>query len=98
MKIDFSQAKMVGIDGNPIEDCLVHQTLAKVIYAHTTNLDLVEIARVIYQGEEVELRGGDIKEIRRLLSSDELGMASFARKALLDYIDDAEKKEKEQSK
>lgn len=86
MKINFSKIKLADIEDKPITD--FHKVLAKIIYVHTQNLDLVEIARQINKGEPVELRDSDRKEIKRIVNSKEANVFAFARKATLDFIEE----------
>jgi hypothetical protein len=58
----------------------------------TKNLDLVEIARKINKGEEVELRDSEVTEIKRIFNSNEAGLLAFVRKAFGDFIDSEKEK------
>lgn len=86
MKVDFTKIKIADIEDKPIDD--FHKVLARVIYMHTQNLDLVEIARQINKGEPVELRSSDWDEIKRIVKSREANVFAFARKAVIDFIEE----------
>lgn len=86
MKTDFTKIKIFDMKDEPIDD--FYKVLARVIFIHTQNLDLVEIARAINKGEPVELRDSDWDEIKRIVNSREANIFAFARKATLDFIDE----------
>jgi hypothetical protein len=85
MKVDFSKIKIIDIEDKPIDD--FHKVLARIIFMHTQNLDLVEIARSINKGEPVEVRDSDWGEIKRIVSSREANVLAFAKKGVLDFIE-----------
>lgn len=91
MKINFSQIKLIDLEDKTIEGSAIHKTLANLLYARAENLDLVEIARAINKGEEVDLRPEEVKEIQKLVKNPQNGIAAFARKTLLDFIIEKEK-------
>jgi hypothetical protein len=86
MKTDFTKIKVLDIGDKPITD--FHKVLARVIFMHTQNLDLVEIARAMNKGESVELRDSDFDELKRIVNSREANIFAFARKATLDFIEE----------
>lgn len=91
MKVNFSKIKLLDLEGKVIPKAILHKTLAGVIYQYTKNLDLVEVARKINKGEEVELRDSEVTEIRRIIQTPEAGMFAFARKAINDFLEEAGK-------
>lgn len=86
MKVDFSKMKILDVEGKAIKNSEIHKSLARIIYHRTQNLDLIEIARSINNGKEVELRDSEIKEVKRLVNDKQSGLLAFARKAILDYL------------
>ncbi len=93
MKIDFSKIQLKDIDGAVLVDketnepVQLHKTIANAIYRITGVLDLVDIAREINRGKEVDLRKNEVSEIKRLVSSEKGGFLAFAKKAILDYME-----------
>jgi hypothetical protein len=91
MKVDFKEIKLVDIEENPILD--FHKVLARVIFMHTQNLDLVEVARQVNKGEPVEIRDSDWDEITRCTKCKESGLSAFAKKAIVDFVEEQKRKE-----
>lgn len=93
MKLDFSKIQLKGIDGEVVIDSetnkpvQIHKVLANGIYRATGVLDLVDIAREINRGKEVDLRKNEVSEIKRLVLSEKAGFLAFAKKAILDYME-----------
>ena len=89
MKIDFTELKLVDMDGNSVpftEGDAFHKNIANILYQNVTNLDLVEVAKTINSGSPVELRDSEFAEIEQLLLNPAMGLASFARKAVADFM------------
>lgn len=88
MKFNFSQVELTDINGKPMQEANVHKLLALMMYRHAKNLDLVELARKINAGEEVEIEKVELEEITGLINmpSEAGGFHAFSRKALLEYI------------
>ena len=93
MKFSFHSVPIFDIDGLPVEGADIHKTLAQVLYRQCKSLDLVEKAMAMNKGEEVDLEKVEIEEVVGLINSPLAAFHSFAKKALLDYIE-AVKKEK----
>lgn len=94
MKVDFKVVKIYNIEGKLIEKSNLHKTIADILYCRARNLTLVEIAKKIHKGEVVDLSHTEVEEIKQLISSPNDGLLSFARKAVLEYIDSIGKEEK----
>lgn len=92
MKLDFSKIKLTELDGKEHENLDAKRTIANILYRKARNLDLIEVAEQINQGKEVEMRPGDIQELRGLIEDPSNGVFSFVRKATFDYLDEQEKK------
>ena len=93
MKVDFTKIQLSDIDGkNGDGDVPFYKTIANLIYCKVSNLDLVETAREINQGKEVELSKTDLRTIRQLLLDEKNGLFAFARKAIRDFLEDIERK------
>ena len=59
-------------------------------------LDLVDVAREINLGKEVDLRPGEVEEIKQLLLNPAMGIASFARQAVDQFFKAAQEQESSQ--
>lgn len=92
-KYNFSTLKTTDLNGKPLPEIQFHKVLANLIYTHTNNLDMVELAREMNSGVEMDLRQREINEIKRLLESPNCNLVAFVRKVLLDYIKEIEKKD-----
>ena len=97
-KYKFSEIELKELDGKVIEGADVHKSLANIIYRNASSLDLVEIAREINAGAEVPLTSSQINEIKRTIADPKAGMFAFARKAIVDYIDEVQRVEREEKK
>ena len=86
MKYNFSEVRVINVDGAAVEGATIHKALANAIYNFTTNLDLVETAMLINKGEEVELKDSEVEAIKKVIKDDRAGFLAFAQKTLLDYI------------
>jgi len=95
MKVDLSKVELKDIDGNVIKDAKFYKTIADLLYGKARSLDLVEIARAINKGEEVEMAASHIKEMRQLVENPESKIFTFARKAFSDYMDTLTEKKKD---
>ena len=89
MQIDFSQIKLLDLDGEQLENSPpAHKIVANMIYQFASVLDLVEVARQINQGKAVELSATDLAEIKGLVNNPKCSLAAFVKKAIIDFIDD----------
>lgn len=86
MKYSFSTIELKDLDGKKIEGGL-QKPLANLIYIQTKDLDLVAKALDINAGKPVELDKTEVEEIKRLIEDPQAGLAAFAKKAVLDYLD-----------
>ena len=100
MKVDFKKLVPLDIEGKPAwkDDYPFYKLIANTIYFRVSNLDLVEVGRQINTGMVVELSATDVKQIKNVLISKENSIASFARKAVIDFFDDLEKAKNETNK
>jgi hypothetical protein len=89
MKLNFSLLKLNAIDGREL-DIKIHQSFANAIYSFTKDLGLLEVAKKIYAGEEVEVRDSDINEFNRLISDERVGFLAFVQDALKKFINKKE--------
>ena len=95
MKFSFHNVGLCDIEGKPLADQKTYQKLGQAIYSFTKNLDLVDKAKVIYRGEDVELEKVEVDEVVSVINNPQIGFASFTKKAYLDYIADVRKKAEE---
>lgn len=87
MKINFNKLELKDIKGGPAKpEQPIHEVIGNIIYAQAKDLNLVDIARAIYRGEEVELRDNEASEIEGLLTSENSQLLAFARKAVKDFM------------
>jgi len=86
MKYSFHTVAITDIDGKDSK-VEVHKTLANALYSKSKDLDLVEKARIMNKGEEIELDKTEIEEIKKVIKDPQIGFFAFVQKALLDYID-----------
>ena len=98
MKVNFSKVKLTDIDGKVIPGAKIHKTLADVIWKFANSVDLVDIAIAINKGQEVALEKVEIAEIRRLINDPKCGFFTYAKKALFDFLDEAQQKEDQKNK
>jgi len=84
MKYNFSNIKLIDIEGNEVKDNSLPKVIGNAIYSNTKDLGMVDIARDIYKGEEVELDEKQIEEVKTIVSA---SFAAFAQIAILDYVD-----------
>ena len=87
MKLNFSKVELKDIEGKKIEKHDLHKLVANLLYGGTKNLDMVEIAREINKGKEVELKKEDLEDIKKTIVEAQT-IAAFAKKAVIDYIDE----------
>lgn len=87
MKIDFSKVSLTDLEGKVVKEAVLHKTLANAIYSHTQDLDLVEKARAINAGKEVEFDKTELEEIKRVIKDPKVGFLAFAQAAILNFID-----------
>ena len=91
MRVNFTEIKLLNLDGEPIGE--FHKVVAqRIYYSNHPNLDLVEIALKINQGEPVELRDSDLEAIQKIVLDPASGIALFARKAFKDFIENEKAK------
>ena len=81
MKVDFSKVVVTTLDEKPIGE--VHKAIANTIYFNTRNLDLVEKAREINTGKEIEINEDEKKEIIELIKKHH---PAFVAKSVIDFL------------
>ena len=96
MKVNLSKIVLKDINGVPVkkdpdENIGVHTAVANLLYTKAKNVDLVDIAIQMNRGDAVELTPSHIAEIKKLIPD---GLATFARKAVLEFLDEAKSKNK----
>ena len=87
MKIQFSAIELKDLEGKVVKDANLHKTIANALYAHTQDLDMVEKARAINAGKEVELDKTEVEEIKRVVKDPKTGFFAFAQSAIITYLD-----------
>lgn len=97
MRFNFSKVQLIDIEGKVIVGANLHKTIANLIYHHTKTLDLVEVAMAINKGESVELDKSEVNEIQQLIKDPQHGVFSYARKAILDFIESVQEREKKKT-
>lgn len=93
MKINFSKIKLMGINGKELQGVSTptgiiafHKHIGEVIYASAKTIALWEIAKEIYNGEEVELTQVQADELRAM--ADKLG-SPFMERTFVEFINTA---------
>jgi hypothetical protein len=85
--IKMHEVELKTIEGEVMESHELHKAVANLMYRFAQDLDLVEIAMKMNRGEEVELTASQIKELKRLIVSKESVLASFSKKAAIEYLE-----------
>ena len=65
MKINFSLLTFSDLDGNKAEN--IHKVLGNTINKLTLDFDLADIAKAIYNGEEVELSQTQVEAVKVII-------------------------------
>ena len=91
MYYDFSKVTLTDSEGNEVDE-KINKPISEVIFSQVKSLELVEVARKIFAGEEVELDNLQIKEVRELICGEKSSFHAFAKKAIKDYIKDTQSK------
>lgn len=93
MKYNFTKVKMLDItgaeiknpDGTPVR---LYQDFAKIIHSQChTDLELVNIAKEIYEGKEVEIDKTEIETIKTILLGEKSFIDASIKKTFKDYIE-----------
>ncbi len=93
MKLDFSQFKIINLDGDefPLEDWewwWVIKNLSDAIWNFSKKIDLCDIARAIKNKESIEVSQQSISDLKQLLQKDvEIGMLPFVTREMIIFID-----------
>lgn len=98
MKVNFSKVKLTDIDGKVLPGSGVHKTLADVLYKFASSVDFVDLAIAINRGQEVALEKVEVVEIRRLINDPKCGFFTYAKKALFDFLNEAQRKEDQKNR
>ena len=92
MKYNFSKVQVLDIDNKPLTEngkpyeC--YREMAKIIHRLSfKDLELVELAKEIYKGTEVEIDKAEIEIIKEVVLSSECPLFAFVKKAIKDYIE-----------
>ena len=64
---DINDEKVIFKDINWIDEKL-EQIIWNVVYNNTKDIELAELSKRIYKGEEIELRDQDINEIKTIIN------------------------------
>lgn len=86
MTFNFSEIELKTLDGEVIENCNFHKTLANLLYHQSATVDFVDIAIEINRGNSVELTEAQVNEVKRVVELPESCIATHARKAFHDFI------------
>lgn len=94
MNINFSEIELKDLDGKVIPSMEFHKTVANILYHHADSLDFVEVALAMNRGEAVDLSLGQLNDIKKLVNDPKFGVFTYARKAVVDFIDSKNKSKK----
>lgn len=86
-KIDFKNIAVTTLDGQkqPFD---ISKELGNAIYARTTDLGELELAREIYKNGEVELSGEQVETVKKYLR--ECGFFAFVQEAVNELLTNKE--------
>lgn len=87
-KVNFSKAILKDIEGSIITTP-IYKELANMIYRLTGDLGMLDIAKTIYDGKEVELTEKQLEEVKAIINFDKGGvaLAAFVRRDLMEFIE-----------
>jgi hypothetical protein len=88
MKINISKICYQDIEGSEVKEHSLHKTLAMVLYKMAKTLDLVDKAMQMNRGEEIDVSMAELNEIKFLIKDPNSRIYAFARKAMLEYLDE----------
>ena len=92
IEINFSKIKLMDIDGKLMPDSKLHKTIANILYMFAKTVDLADVALDMNRGNSVTLSKKEFGEIRDLVQDPQYGIFTYARKAVLDYMEEVEEK------
>lgn len=93
MKYNFSQVTYKDIEGKEVEGIEFPKTIAKILFSQChKDLELSDLARIIYSGEEVELDKVQIESVKKIVTGDNSFQDASVKKAVVDYIESVKKK------
>ncbi len=88
MKIDFTKVILRDINGKPIKgQSDVHKTIANCIHFTCRTVDLIDVAKIVNKGQEVDLTVPQIQQIKNLVTHPQAPLAGFAKVAVNKYLD-----------
>jgi hypothetical protein len=86
MVFSFNSITLRDINDEVLVNTNLYKTIGNVIYKGTRDLGMLEIAREIYAGKDVNLADDEVAEVERVVSDPGSGVVAFARQAVLEYI------------
>ena len=88
-KYDFSKLTIKGIDGKEIKtEEKLHVSVWNIVFNNTMNLELSELAKKIHKWEEVELRTGEVEQIRQIFSNEKLQLSPIFSREVINFLKD----------
>ncbi len=88
MKVDFTKVILRDIAGKPIKaQSNLHKTVADCIHFTCRTVDLIGVAKIVNEGQEVDLTVSQVKQIKNLVTHPEAPLAGFAKVAVGKYLD-----------
>lgn len=76
VKVNLQELKVLALDGSSEKMKGLDKVIADLLYKFTTTLDMLEIARTINKGQEVELSKAEAKEIMAVLTNPQVGVVA----------------------
>ena len=101
MKIDLKKVKTNELNGRVIKyekGNELYKFIADILYKFSPSLGMLDVAQMMYKGVVVEMTISQVNEMKVLVTNPKNGIYTFARKALLDYIDSVIEKETKKKK
>ncbi len=88
MQVNFTEIRLMDINGNVAISSDFHKTIADRLYSHAKTCDFVEIAMEINKGKPVDLSAKQIEAVRSLIKDPQMGIYTYSRKAFDDFVDE----------
>lgn len=90
VKVNLQELKVSNLDGSLEEMKGLDKVIANLLYKCTGTLDVLEIARSINRGEEVELSKTEAKEIMAVLTNPQVGVVARIQEAVKNLLTEKE--------
>lgn len=88
IKLNFAKIEVKDVEGKVLTDLSIAKDVGNAVYFSCADISLLDIARKIHEGVEVEVSLAQVTEIYKILNLPygRGGLAAFARKPVIDYL------------